>query len=377
MNNRFRNLVYGLAFAIMVGFILWIGRPIFIPIIAGIISVYVLSTTATWLGRVPVVGAFIPLWLRHIAALLVFIFLGFLLVVLFADNIQRVIALAPRYQETLLGFAADIAKMLGIDDEPSWSTISNLVLGEIDLQRLISTTVASVSVLGGQVFVVFLYASFLLAERLHFSRKIVIAATNPNDARRIMEVVGSVNERIGNYLTVKTLVNVMLGLISYACMRLIGVDFAGFFAVLIGVLNYIPYVGSMVGVAFPVLLTAAQFGTIEPIIIVLISLTISQMFMGGVVEPRLLGRSMNLSPFVVLISLTVWYALWGIGGAILAVPMTSVVVIILAEFKPTRPIAILLSQDGHIADQPAEAERAKRRKTKSDPHHDRVSMGSD
>jgi AI-2 transport protein TqsA len=359
MNNRFRNLVYGLAFAIMVGFVLWIGRPIFIPVIAGIISVYVLSTAATWLGRVPVIGAFIPLWLRHVAALLVFLFLGFLLVLLFAENIQRVVALAPQYQTTLLGFAGDIAKMLGIDDEPSWATIRNLALGDIDLQKLISTTVTSVSVLGGQVFVVFLYASFLLAERLHFSRKIVMAATTPQDATRIMEVVGNVNERIGNYLTVKTLVNVLLGLISYLCMRLIGVDFAGFFAVLIGVLNYIPYVGSMVGVAFPVLLTAAQFGSIETIVIVLISLTASQMFMGGVVEPRLLGRSMNLSPFVVLISLTVWYALWGIGGAILAVPMTSVVVIILAEFKPTQPLAILLSQDGHIADKTRSSNRGK------------------
>ena len=86
MNSRFRNLVYGLAFAIMVGFILRIGKPIFIPIISGIISVYVLSTVATSLGRVPIIGSWIPLWLRHFAALLVFIFLGFLLVVLFADN---------------------------------------------------------------------------------------------------------------------------------------------------------------------------------------------------------------------------------------------------------------------------------------------------
>jgi predicted PurR-regulated permease PerM len=349
MNNRFRNLVYGLAFAIMVGFVLRIGKPIFIPVMSGIISVYVLSTTATSLGKVPLIGSLIPLWLRHVLALLAFIFFGLLLVLLFAANIQQVIALAPQYQTTLLSFVADMAKLLGIDDEPSWSSIRNLILGEIDLQKLISTTVTSVSVLAGQVFVVFLYASFLLAERLHFSRKLVLAAKTQADAKRAMEVIGHINQRIGAYLTVKTLVNIMLGLISYIAMWLIGVDFAGFFAVTIGFLNYIPYVGSMVGVAFPVLLTAAQFGSVETILIVLVSLTASQMFMGGVVEPRMFGRSMNLSPFVVLISLTVWYALWGIAGAILAVPMTSVVVIILAAFEPTKPFAILLSRDGHFA----------------------------
>lgn len=349
MNNRFRNLVYGLAFAIMVGFVLRIGKPIFIPVMAGIISVYVLSTTATSLGKVPIIGSLIPGWLRHVLAFVVFILFGVLLVLLFAANIQQVIALAPQYQATLLSFVTDMAKLAGIDDEPTWASIRSLVLGEIDLQRLISTTVTSVSVLGGQVFVVFLYASFLMAERLHFGRKIVLAAKTQSDARRAMEVVGHINQRIGEYLTVKTLINIMLGLISYIAMWLIGVDFAGFFAVLIGFLNYIPYVGSVVGVAFPVLLTAAQFGSFDTILIVLISLTASQIFVGGVVEPRMFGRSMNLSPFVVLISLTVWYAMWGLAGAILAVPMTSIVVIILAAFEPSRPLAVLLSRDGHFA----------------------------
>ena len=359
MNSRFQKMVYGLAFAIMVGFVLRIGKPIFIPVISGIISVYVLSTAANSLGKVPVIGALIPVWLRHVIAFLVFILLVTLLVFLFAANIQQVVALAPRYQETLLGFVSEIAKMLGIDDEPSWGTIRNLVLSDIDLQKVVSTTVTSVSSLAGQVFVVFLYASFLMAERLHFSRKIVMASTSRDGAKRVMDMVEKINRRIGDYLTVKTLVNVLLGLISYACMWLIGVDFAGFFAVLIGVLNYIPYVGSMVGVAFPVLLTAAQFGSIEAILIVLISLTASQMFMGGVVEPRLLGRSMNLSPLVVLISLTVWYALWGIAGAILAVPMTSVVVIIFAAFATTRPLAILLSQTGQFAEDAKAARKSK------------------
>lgn len=349
MNNRFRNLVYGLAFAIMVGYVLRIGQPIFIPVMSGIISVYVLSTAATSVGRVPVVGSLLPLWLRHVLALLLFVLFCVLMVLLFAANIQQVVALAPQYQATLLEFVTEIAKMLGIDDEPTWSTIRNLALGEIDFQRLVGTAVTSVSVLGGQVFVVFLYASFLMAERLHFGRKLILAARTPTEARRAMEVVGHINQRIGEYLTVKTLINILLGLISYAAMRLIGVDFAGFFAVMIGFLNYIPYVGSMVGVAFPVLLTAAQFGSIEAILIVLISLTASQVFVGAFVEPRMFGRSLNLSPFVILVSLTVWYALWGVAGAILAVPMTSAVVIVFAAFEPTKPLAVLLSRDGNFA----------------------------
>ncbi|GKX32500.1 MAG: AI-2E family transporter [Rhizobiaceae bacterium MnEN-MB40S] len=348
MNDRFRNLVYGLAFAIMVGYILHIGKPIFIPVISGVISVYVLSTIASVLGRVPVVGAVIPLWLRNVIALLLFIFLAVLMIFLFAENVQRIVALAPQYQSTLLLFIGDVANYLGIDDEPTWDTIRNLLLGNINLQRVISTTVTSVGSFAGQIFVVIFYATFLIAERLHLPRKVMLAAGSRKDAETAMDVVGSVNQRIGEYLTLKTLVNVMLGLISYVAMLAIGLDFAGFFAVFIGVLNYIPYVGSMVGVAAPVLLAAAQFGSIPSLLFVFVTLTASQMFMGGVVEPRLFGRSLNLSPFIILISLTVWYAIWGVAGAILAVPMTSVVVIVLAAFEPTRPIAILLSSDGRI-----------------------------
>jgi AI-2 transport protein TqsA len=359
VNERFRNLVYGLAFAIMVGYVLHIGKPIFLPIIAGIISVYILSTIASSLERVPIVGSLIPLWSRNVIALLLFIVFGLLLIFLFAENVQKIVELAPQYQATLLQFIGRLAIQLGINDEPSWDTIRNVFFGTINLQRLIGATMTSVGAFAGQIFVVLFYATFLIAERIHFSRKIRLAAGNREDAETAMDVVSTVNQRIGEYLTLKTLVNVMLGAVSYVAMWAIGLDFAGFFAVLIGVLNYIPYVGSFVGVAGPVLLAAAQFGNIPSLLFVFLTLTASQMFMGGIVEPRLFGRSLNLSPVVILISLTVWYAIWGIAGAILAVPLTSVVVIVLAAFDPTRPIAILLSSDGRIGKQLADPVNAK------------------
>ncbi len=129
---------------------------------------------------------------------------------------------------------------------------------------------------------------------------------------------------------------------------MLGVDFAGFWAVLIGVLNYVPYVGSVLGVLFPVAFATMQFADPGAIFAVLLALSAAQFVIGFFLDPYLMGNSLNLSPFAILISLAAWSALWGIAGAFLAVPITACMVLIFAEFEATRPIAILLSRNGQI-----------------------------
>jgi hypothetical protein len=101
-----------------------------------------------------------------------------------------------------------------------------------------------------------------------------------------------------------------------------------FWAVVIGLFNYIPYVGSIIGVALPVVLSLAQFGSFGTTAVLAGLLMAAQTWVGNILEPRMIGRQLNLSPFVVLVALSVWSALWGLPGAILAIPMTSMLVII-------------------------------------------------
>jgi predicted PurR-regulated permease PerM len=131
-------------------------------------------------------------------------------------------------------------------------------------------------------------------------------------------------------------------------LLLLGIEFALFWAVLIAFLNYIPYIGSLVGVIFPVLLSLAQFGTLSMAGVVLACLTVAQVFVGAYLEPRMMGREFNLSPFVVLLALAFWSTLWGLPGALLAVPMTASLVLVLSEIKSTRPIAVMLSASGRV-----------------------------
>lgn len=342
-----RSLVYATALAIMLGWLVWIGKPVLLPILAAVISLYILSAAADGLGRVPIVGL-APLWLRRLLALAAFTLGVLLLFTLIVDSLARVLAALPRYESNLDLLVARAATLLGIEDEPTWARLRALTLDRFEASRLIAPLVGSIGGFGGTLFLTVLYASFLLAERVRFARKLALAMGDAERGARALTLLVRINERIGRYLLVKTLVNGVLGAVSYLIMWGIGIEFAPFWAVLIAVLNYIPYVGSLVGVLFPVLLSLAQFGSLAVAGAVLLALSAAQVAVGAVLEPRMMGRAFNLSPLVVLIALAVWGALWGVPGAILAVPLTASLVIVLAEIDTTRPLAVMLSANGRV-----------------------------
>jgi predicted PurR-regulated permease PerM len=117
------------------------------------------------------------------------------------------------------------------------------------------------------------------------------------------------------------------------------------------ILNYIPVLGSFVGVVLPSLLVLVQFGSFGPFFVAVMLLSIVQVGIGNFLEPRLMGSSLNLSPLAIIVSLAVWGGLWGLAGMFLCVPLTVILVIICAHFEGTRPLAVLLSAHG----QPDEA----------------------
>jgi predicted PurR-regulated permease PerM len=341
------TLLASVALAVVLGWLLWVGQAILLPIIAALITLYILSAAAGGLGRVPGLG-WTPGWLRRIIVLILFLGVTVALSTLVTTNVTQAVSSLPEYAANIEALVARLAGRFGFAEEPAWEALVAFVSEWFDVGRLAAILLSTLSSLGGQVLLVVLYAAFLFTERGTFERKLALAIRDEDRRDRARAFLHKANDRIGNYLVVKTVVNVMLAVISLAVMLVLGIDFAIFWAVLIGLLNYIPYVGSLVGVAFPVLLALAQFGSLGIAVVTLVGLTVAQQVMGSIVEPRMMSRAFNLSTFVVLVSLSFWAAIWGLAGAILAVPMTSILVIILAEIEATRPAAVMLSADGRV-----------------------------
>jgi len=344
---QIRSITYATAFAIMLGWLLWVGQPVLLPVIAALISVYILSTAATAMELLPVLGR-CPGWVRRTIVLIAFALAVSLLFVLVINNLAQVASALTRYEENLDALATRAAGLLGVVDEPTWANLRRVTLDEIDMRGWIAPALLSLRSFGVTLFLVVLYAAFFMAERGVMAQKLFLAMGGETQGRKALEILNRINDRIGGYLFVKTVVNIILGAMSFVIMLVLGIEFALFWAVLIAFLNYIPYIGSLIGVIFPVLLSLAQFGTIWMASVVLVTLTAAQVFVAGYLEPRMMGRAFNLSPFVVLLALASWSTLWGLAGAILAVPLTASAVIMLAEMKATRPLAIMLSATGRI-----------------------------
>jgi len=342
-----RSLTYGIALTLMIGWLLWIGQPILVPVIAALISVYVLSAAAEGMTRVPLLRHF-PAMARRGLVLLAFTVGVVGLFVLIIGNLTDVVTALPRYESNLDALVTRGAAILGIEDEPTWETVRLATFDQIDMRSWITPLLFSLQGFGAGLFVVVLYAAFFMAERGTLSRKLVIATGGEENSERALLLLQRINERIGGYLFVKTVLNIVLGALSYILMLLIGIEFALFWAVLIGFFNYIPYFGSIIGVIFPVLLSLAQFGSFVIAGGVMLALSAAQIVIGAWLEPRLMGRAFNLSPFVVLLALSFWSTLWGLAGAILAVPMTASLVLVLAEINSTRPLAVMLSTSGKV-----------------------------
>ncbi|WP_099826204.1 AI-2E family transporter [Oceaniglobus indicus] len=336
------TLVNSALLVVLAGFLIYIGKPVLLPILAAVIAVYVLLSASDALGRVPVIGRLPP------AARQAIVLLGFAVVVtiftgVVVDTVGRILREAPTYQANIERMVARVADLVGLDERPDWQTIRDATFGRFSVQSLVNTALLNITNIGAWLFLVVIYAAFLLAERGGFAAKLSAALRDPESAERAETMIRDINRRIGDYLAIKTLVNVLLGTVSFVILWAVDVDFPLFWALAIGLLNYIPYFGSLVGVAFPVALTALQFGNLEWTLLVAVLLTSAQMAVGSIVEPRMIGRRVNLSPFVVLVSLAIWSALWGLPGALLAVPLTSMLTIVLSAFDTTRGIALLMA----------------------------------
>lgn len=346
--DRLQKVFFGVALATLVGWVLYVGKQVFVPIVFSVLIAYVIVGLARLQRRIPGFGERLPITLCFTTSILV---IGLVLaagVSLIVTNVGKVVELAPAYQESLLLHIQRLAVFLGIEAAPTWTTLREDVLEQINLQGLIGSTVVSVTAMVATLLIVLLYVTFLLLEQRVFSAKVDRLSEDPGDVAKIRRVVSDVNSRIGTYLALKTFINIVLGVVSWAILAVMGVEFAAFWAVVIALLNYVPYIGSFLGVLFPVAMSLVQFGDLASVVVLMASLTAAQFVIGNFLDPFLMGNSLNLSPFVILASLAIWSGLWGIPGAFLAVPIMAVLLIVLSGFPGTRPIAVLLSRNGEL-----------------------------
>jgi predicted PurR-regulated permease PerM len=333
---------------LIAGWVLYVGKDVFVPVFFGAVVAYVIVGLAQALLGIPCLGRVLSLQVRYMLSVLAIAIGLFGIAFLVITNKDNLLATAPQYQESMLAAIQKFAVFLRIETEPTWATLRQDILAQINIQRVLGSMVASVSSIIVGIVVVLLYATFLLMERRSFAQKLACISSDAGSVARILSVTNDINRRIGSYLALKTVISLFLGVICWAIMAFVGLEFSAFLAVVIALLNFIPYFGSFLGVLFPVIMAIIQFQDPSLILSLFLMLALVQFSIGNFLDPLVMGKSLNLSPFAILVSLAIWSELWGVPGALLAVPITAVLAIVLSEFSATRPVAVLLSKNGSL-----------------------------
>lgn len=343
---QYRLLSVALWSALVFGSIILLsqGKAFFIPLVIALIVVYLVHALSRGIQRVPWVGRFLPGPLAVILSFVAIFFLGYGLFSLVADNARSVAAEAPRYQAKLIQLQKDAFETLRIEEPDT----VNEMFRNIDLRGVFTTVATGLAALLGNITLVFLYSLFLLLEVRFLPVKLKALFPDAQRLSVVENILVRIDKDVQTYLGVKTLVSLITGGLSYIVMRLVGLDFAEFWALLIFIFNFIPTIGSIFSTLFPTILAVIQFESLGPVLVVGVGIIAIQQLMGSILEPNIMGESLNLSPLVVIVSLILWGHLWGIVGMFLCVPITVILVIILSNFEKTRWVAILLSKNGTL-----------------------------
>lgn len=272
-----------------------------------------------------------------ILGLLLFLVVSFMIIQLVISNFEIFENSYPVYHNNFIDLTNSISNKYELD-------LSSIKLEEnFNLPTLFASAVDSSLGFVASFFLVLLYVIFLLLEQQIFQQKIRQIFNERTEYVKFLAIVKKVDESIHSYVTIKTGLCFLGGVLSYVVLLILQVDFAFLWAFLIFLFNFIPIIGAFIGVLFPSLIAVLQFGTwLEPVLVISL-LTAIQLVIGNFVEPKILGTKLNLSPLVVIISLSFWGALWGVAGMFLCVPITVMLMIVFAQIKETRNIAILLS----------------------------------
>ena len=168
---------------------------------------------------------------------------------------------------------------------------------------------------------------------------LIVGRDVPQDGRP-RGVLGKVETQIRSYLAVKVLTSTVTAALVYAILSIIGIDLALVFALFTFFLNFIPTIGSVIAVLLPLPVVVLTPGISHTEGILAIALPFAVQFsVGNVLEPRLMGRSLDLHPVVVLLALIFWGILWGFVGMLLSIPLTAACRILLEQSSYTKPVA--------------------------------------
>jgi predicted PurR-regulated permease PerM len=280
----------------------------------------------------------IPRWLALLIVIfgLIFLFSGFAFLI--GGTVSSFSGNLSKYESTLTSISDSFTQFL---NDKGIKIPQDQLFNLVQPAKILEFTASALNKLinmMGNTFLIFLIILFTLTE---FSSFAIKAKAILIGSDKSLSYFATILQNIRHYLGIKTLICLLTGILVYVALLIIGVDYALLWAMIAGLMNYIPNIGSIIA-AFPAVLFALIQLGLGGAFWTLGSFMIVNNVLGNFVEPRIMGKGLGLSTLVVFLSLIFWGFIFGTVGMFLSVPFTMTIKIILEQNEKTKWIAILL-----------------------------------
>lgn len=334
----FTNMIYIFLPLILIS--LYFGKFLLLPLLFALLIFLVLKSLSEKLVTFKINGYGLNYSISFLIVCLGGLYLIYLIGLLIEINLSNVLSNSEKYQNNfslILNFIEE--KNL----KPFLSMFEEMITN-VNLNKIFSKTLEVFADMAGNFSLILIYLVFFFLEEKFFKSKIEKIFRNKSSK----VIFQKINDQIYNYFQIKIFTSLITGLLTFIILFFSSNDLSIFFGIFAFVLNFIPFIGSLISIILPFLFSLIQNIDFFSSMTILVFLFLIQMLIGNFFEPKLMGKSLNLSPMIMLVTLSIMGKIWGISGMFLSVPLLVILLIIFSNIKSTKKIAIFLSEKGNI-----------------------------
>jgi len=338
--SKLTTFLLGILVVLAIGFVLHQLQSIFKPLLIALFFSFIFEPMVKFQTKIK-----IPKFFAFLISLIVVFVVFYLIGLIIYASVASFSEEFSKYQVKFINLYKDILGTLEVPHERVQTYIQQMnwadVWKNLSVSSFLTATAGSFISFLTNLFLVLLFTIYIVLGKEHFINKVKKAFTGER-ADKISTIIQNIDIGMQKYLVNKTLISLGTGIIAAIILLLFDVDFAFVWGLFTFLLNFIPNIGSTIATIPPILVCFFQYGTIFPAVWVAILLLATQITWGNIIEPRVMGKSLNLSPLVVIVALIFWGFIWGPVGMLLATPISSALQIICANIDTLKPISVFM-----------------------------------
>ncbi len=340
--NRIFYLILFLA-VVLAGFLCKTMSAVLIPVVLSILLSFVFLPIIKKLN----VKTGIPWVISSLIIVLLFFIAILGLTSLLVSSLTGIISEYPKYENRFMSIYQIIADNLDLEIDNTKSLFQNLWASlkvREYTQKLAVMLSSGVISFSKTIFLISIMTAFILLEMRLTKRKLHYAFKENRE--KVTRISNQIINQTMRYISIKFFISLSTGILCGLASLIIGLDFPIVWGFLAFIMNFIPIFGSIISVGLTTIFSLIQFyPNWGKTFFVLVFMTSVNMVLGNILEPRIEGKNLGISPVIILISLSLWGYIWGFTGMLIAVPLMVIIKIVCENIDYLKGLAILIGND--------------------------------